>query len=241
MEFSVLNESNLHKTLKQIYAYRTEGETEVKSDGHIFDILTKDNQVIEIQTKNLSKLLPKILDIISKNHKVTLIHPIPLTTTIELRDENEILLSRRKSPKKNSIYNIFRELTGLYPVLLNQNFTLIVTEIKMIELRKKTLEPLQSKNNRRRFRKDWIKTGKKLEEIITEKKFNSKEDYLALLPSNLPQEFCAKDIQNILKKDISLPKNTYTTVHLMLWVFLRMNLINLTETKGKTKYYKINC
>lgn len=239
MDFSTLNESNLHHTLKMYYAFKHNGETEVKSDGHIYDILSKENEVIEIQTKNLSKLLPKILDAIEKGHKVTLVHPIPITTIIELKDENENIISTRKSPKKNSIYSMFKELTGLYPVLLNENFTLTILEIEMTEFRKKMSEPIQSNNNKRRFKKDWIKTGKKLNQILSERNFKTAKDYLSLLPEKLPEEFCAKDIQTQLKNNKLLPGKTYNTAHLILWIYVRMNLIQQIEKKGKSKYYKI--
>ena len=58
------NESSLHNTLKIFYAEKFGGKTEVEAEGHIYDILCDDGQVIEIQTKNLSKLAGKIKDAI---------------------------------------------------------------------------------------------------------------------------------------------------------------------------------
>ena len=83
MGFSTLNESKLHNSLKILYQELYEGQTEVEQDGHVYDIVTKNGNVIEIQTKNLAKLLPKILDTIEKGHNVKLVHPIPLVTRIE--------------------------------------------------------------------------------------------------------------------------------------------------------------
>ena len=54
------NESSLHNTLKVFYAEKFGGETEVEAEGHIYDILCGNGDVIEIQTKNLSKLAGKI-------------------------------------------------------------------------------------------------------------------------------------------------------------------------------------
>ena len=70
MVFSTLNESNLHNSLKILYQEIYEGKIEVEQDGHVYDIVTKNGNVIEIQTKNLAKLLPKILDTIEKGHNV---------------------------------------------------------------------------------------------------------------------------------------------------------------------------
>ena len=144
MGFSTLNESKLHNSLKILYQEIYEGQTEVEQDGHVYDIVTKNGNVIEIQTKNLAKLLPKILDTIEKGHNVKLVHPIPLITRIELKDEEGNIISKRKSPKKGNIYDIFRELTGIYILMSNPHFSLEVLEIEMTEERIRTEEAVQS-------------------------------------------------------------------------------------------------
>ena len=237
MGFSTLNESNLHNSLKILYQEIYEGQTEVEQDGHIYDIVTKNGNIIEIQTKNLAKLLPKILDTIQKGHNVKLVHPIPVTTRIELKDENGKIISRRKSPKKGCIYDIFRELTGIYPLITNPHFSLEVLEIEMTEERVKTSNPVQSKNGRRRFRRDWLKTGKRLDSIINTRRFSKAEDYLALLPP-LPENFCAKDLKNEMTAIKEIPRRSINA-HLIIWVLSHATLIEQTEIKNKSKYYRI--
>lgn len=230
MQFSTLNESSLHKSLKNIYAELYSGKTEVKKYGHIYDIVTKNDNIIEIQTKNLAKLLPKILDTIDKGHNVKLVHPIILENKIELYDTDHNLISRRKSPKKENLFSIFNELTGIYSVLLNPHFSLEIVHIKMTEERIRMADNVQSQNKRRKFKKSWIKSNKKLEEIIQTTIFNKKEDYLALLPS-LPETFCAKN----LEEQIGRKNNP----HLVLWVLSHMQIIEHCQTKNRTKYYKV--
>lgn len=230
MQFSTLNESSLHKSLKIIYSEIYDGQTEVKKYNHVYDIITKKGNAIEIQTKNLSKLLPKIYDTIQKGHNIKLVHPVILENTIELYDSQNNLLSKRKSPKKQNIYSIFKELTGIYEVLLNRHFSLEIVYIKMTETRMRTLENVQSQNKRRRFKKNWIKTNKRLEEIIETKHFNSKDDYLKLLPE-LPDTFSSKDLEEKIGK-----KNN---PNLILWVFSHMNIIKHVESQGRKKIYKI--
>ena len=236
MGFSTLNESNLHNSLKVLYQEIYDGQIEVEQDGHVYDIVTKNGNVIEIQTKNLAKLLPKILDAIDKGHNVKLIHPIPVTTRIELKDEEGKIISNRKSPKKGCIYNLFKELTGIYILMTNPHFSLEVVEIEMTEERVRTNDAVQSKNGRRRFRRNWLKTGKRLDTIISTKRFSKPEDYLNLLPP-LPETFCAKDLKAELEKNPDTPKRSINA-NLILWVFSHANIINQTETKGRTKYYK---
>jgi len=236
MGFSTLNESNLHNSLKVLYQEIYDGQIEVEQDGHVYDIVTKNGNVIEIQTKNLAKLLPKILDAIDKGHNVKLIHPIPVTTRIELKDEEGKIISNRKSPKKGCIYDLFKELTGIYILMTNPHFSLEVVEIEMTEERVRTNDAVQSKNGRRRFRRNWLKTGKRLDTIISTKRFSKPEDYLNLLPP-LPETFCAKDLKAELDKNPGIPKRNINA-NLILWVLSHANIINQTETKGRIKFYK---
>ena len=238
MEFSTLNESKLHHSLKILYQEIYEGRTEAPLDGYIYDIVTKNGNIIEIQTKNLAKLLPKILKIIENGHNIKLIHPIPLITRIELSNEKGKVISKRKSPKKGCIYDLFRELTGIYPVITNPHFCLEVVEIEMTEERIRTSEPVQSKNGRRRFRRNWLKTGKRLDEIINTRRFSSSSDYLKLLPP-LPQPFCAKDLKTALNKMTDIPKRS-VDAHLIIWVLSHAGLIEQVETKNRSKYYQMS-
>lgn len=232
-------ESSLHRTLKELYALEEGSRTEVEKDGHIYDVLTKEGNVIEIQTQNLGKLLRKIQDALSKGRKCTVIHPVIESKTIETHSKDGTLLKKHKSPKKQNEYTMLRELTGIYPVLLEENFTLKAVFTKTTELRTETENPEQSENGRRRFKKNWQKADKKLEEITGTKIFSEAKDYLALLPKGLSEEFCAKDISALLKTDSARPKNAYAYANLMAWLFVRMNIFEQTKTEGRTKFYKI--
>ena len=236
---NIYNESSLHNTLKAYYAVTKDGKMEIKLDGYIYDVVTDDGKIYEIQTKNLSKLLPKIMTTLENKRKITVVHPIVIEKKVALYDDDGNIISKRKSPKKQTIYSIFDELTGIYPVLLDKNFTLEILEIKMIEERKRTSEPVQSKNSRRRFKKDWVKTNKRLEEIITTHQFKNKKDYLSLLPPNLPETFCAKDLATAFNTAGTYPKEAEKKAHLILWVLSRMELIEFIEIKNRSRHYKI--
>ena len=233
-------ESSLHRTLKELYALEQGSKTEVEADGHIYDILTKDGKVIEIQTKNLGKLLEKIQDALSKDRVCKIVHPLIISKKIETYSQDGILLKKSASPKKENEYTMLRELTGIYPILLEKNFTLEILFAKTTEIRTKTENPEQSENKRRRFKKDWQKTDKKLNEITEAKIFSCEKDYLGLLPAELPEEFCAKDIASALKNDRTKPKNAAKFSNLIAWLFVRMNIFEHTETKRRTKFYKIS-
>ena len=237
--FSTLNESNLHNTLKKLYAYQTDGVTEVEKFGHIYDIITKDGEVIEIQNQNLKQILPKIQDSLEKGLKVRVVHPVIIKKNIELQDESGKILKKSHSSKKGSIYDIFNDITGICPILLETNFILEVPEINITEIRIKEEKEVQSKNNKRRFKRDWNKINKKLEEINKTYIFKKAQDYLNLLPKTLPQEFCAKDLAKCLKEEKLCPARIYNNSNLIIWVLKKMNLITQTKTEKKSHYHKI--
>lgn len=238
-KFSTLNESSLHNTLKLYYSTQFSGKIEVELNGFIYDILTDKNEAIEIQTRNLSKLHDKIQKTLESGIKVRLVYPLVMCTRIITTDNEGKLISSRKSPKKGSIYDILKEVTGIYDLLLKKNFCLEVISVNVIEHRVQTEEPVQSKNKKRRFKKDWIKVNKRLEDIINIKDFKSKKDWLSLLPTSLSEEFCAKDIKEILKENKLTPAKIYNNPNLFTWLFFKMDLIEYTETKVRSKYYKI--
>lgn len=233
-------ESSLHRTLKELYALNYQGKTEVEADGHIYDILTEEGSVIEIQTQNLGKLKEKLLDSLNKGRKILVVHPIAITKVIETYNQDGSKHSKRKSPKKETIYSLFDELKGIYPLLLQKNFILEVVMINMTETRVKTDKPEQSENKRRRFKRDWQKTDKKLIEIVETITFKSLRDYLALLPSNLPEEFSTKDLKEGFKKDRNKPLAALAYCNLILWTYTKAGITVQTGKKGNAKLYKLS-
>ena len=222
------NESSLHKTLKDFFAYRYDGKTEVQIDGYICDIVTKDNLIIEIQTAHLSSLNTKIENLVL-SHKVLLVYPLCTTTFIQTVDKNGKIISRRKSPKKQTIYSIFGELYRLYNLFDDENFSLLVLTTEQLKIKQLTNEKVQSKQKSRRFKKNYIITDKQLLQIHDEILFNSREDFLKLLPKNLPEVFSSKNLQTTEVKN---------EANKMLWVLAKMNLIKIDHKEGKLIFYK---
>jgi len=101
------NESSLHQALK--FRYALPGETEKERAGFVCDAIGPDGEVVEIQTGNFGSLKKK-LPTLAKNNKVRLIYPVIVNKAIELYDVDGELLSRKKSPKKGTVWDIFNEL-----------------------------------------------------------------------------------------------------------------------------------
>lgn len=224
------NETSLHNELKNLYAQKTNGTTEQKIGKYICDIETEDGNIIEIQTKNLAKLTGKIANLLQENRKVCLVYPLVVINYIERYNDEGVLLSKRKSPKKHTLYELFDELMGIYPILLYKNFILEVLCIEQTELRRVTEAPVQTSNKSRRRLKPWIKTDKKLNCIICKKRFSKPVDYIKLLPPEIAVPFCASDLAKT---------EAGRQAHKMLWVLHKMELIERIEAASRSYYYKI--
>ncbi len=216
-------ESQLHQTLKNLYAANTEGVTEQEVGGKVCDVVAGDGGIIEIQTGSLSKLHGK-LGILLPERRVKVVYPLVVKKTIETVKKDGGLVSRRKSPKKQGLLDMFSELTAIYPYLLHENFTLEVLEVSVVEHRVKVDRPMQLANRSRRFKRDWYKADKSLAEIHATHRYSSAQDYLALLPAELPEKFTVKDLGKAL---------TTRNAGLVLWVLRKMGLVETVGRQGK--------
>ena len=179
------NESLLHEELKDYYCGNL-GEKEVPYKGSICDVILNDGTIIEIQTGNIGQLKQKLEKLLVTN-QVKLIYPLPTTTYIETYDIDQNLISKRKSPKHLSIYAIFKEITGIYTLLDNPNFTLHVLLVDILEIR------IADGTGSWR-RKGIRKADKKLIKINETKIFFGLKSYEDLLPKNLPEKFTCQDL-----------------------------------------------
>ncbi|MDR3276239.1 MAG: hypothetical protein LBT11_03340 [Treponema sp.] len=103
-----VNESALHRALKIRYAGE-ESRTEMVLEGFICDGLRANGEIIEVQTGNFCKVEKKLRKLAALR-PIRLVYPIITEKYIELFDETGTLLSRKKSPKKGCIWDIFRPL-----------------------------------------------------------------------------------------------------------------------------------
>lgn len=249
MAINTYNETDLHLTLKKIYALEYSGKMEQKIPGTnwICDIITDSGDVIEIQTSNISALKPKIVFLLSQKRQVRIVHPIAIEKIIETYDKNGNLLSKKKSPRRDTIYSVIRSLTGMYDLLGADGLTLELIFVNITELRQKTDADVQLANKSRRHLKNWIPCGKRLEQITQKKRLCDKKDFLVLIPVNTPRPFRATDLQTAIQgKDwesegISLnpsnKKKAAASARLVIWLLTKMNLLKVVQTKGRSKFY----
>ena len=178
-----LGEKTLHLALKYYFAPNPETH-EVPVGGFIADALTVDG-VTEIQTRGLARLKPK-LDAFLPLYPVTVVHPVAEEKVLFRVDENGELLSKRKSPKHESIFTAMREIYTLRSYLQEPRFRLVVCGVSLHEY-------VLMKNGRKRGKLD-----RDPQALLHLWVLESPADFAALLPKELPDELTVKSLAPLL-------------------------------------------
>jgi hypothetical protein len=128
----LLNEKPLHASLKAWYA-QPEDRFEVPVEGFVIDIV-RDDLLLEIQTSNLASLKSKVAWL-ARSHQMRLIHPIAVETWIVHLAQGHAV-SRRKSPKRGRVEDLFWEMVSLARLFANRNLSLEVLMIREEDARR---------------------------------------------------------------------------------------------------------
>ena len=186
---NTFNENPLHKALKE-WCGGSGGEFEVPLEGYIIDAIV-DGVLIEVQTRNFGKMRKKIQKLIEL-HPVRLVHPVSFEKWIVRLDLDGNQLSRRKSPKRGRIEEVFRELVT-FPKLMNErNFSLEVMLIQEEEVR------IVDGKCRRRGR-DFTRDERRLLKVLDSSLFVQPRDMAALIPESVEEPFTTNDMAKARK------------------------------------------
>jgi len=189
-QIGTLNESSLHAQLKELYL-RDGSTTEALVGGYVVDILRPEGDIVEIQTGSLSKLKPKLAALLA-GHRVLLVYPLPVRKQLVLYDARQRrILSRRMSPRKPRLPEVFRELVGIAPLLAAPGL-----EVEVLLTRE---EEIRQKDGRGSWRRRGITiVDRRLLEIRERVRFRGPGDFLALLPDACPEEFTNRELASLL-------------------------------------------
>ena len=199
-------------------------KTEQKLEGYIIDIVRKTG-LVEIQTKHFLKIKSKLRKLLDK-HKIKLVYNIPSIKWIIKVDENDNIISRRKSTKKGNLFHLFDELIYLVDIISNPNFSLEIVITEEEEIRRD-----DGKGSWRR--KGISIIDRKLHRIIEKIKMDKKGDYLKILPGSIKEPFSTKDIACELGISIYLARK-------ILYFYKKVNIIKYIGKKGNLLLYKID-
>ncbi|RDV14941.1 hypothetical protein DXT99_11675 [Pontibacter diazotrophicus] len=179
------NERSLHAALKQ-WAALPEDKFEVPLDGYVIDMVRGD-QLIEIQTRNFSAIRNKLTSLIAQ-HKVHLLHPVTAEKwVVQVDATGQKTTSRRKSPYKGKLTDLFEELVRIPELMTHDNFSLEVLFINEEEVRCR-----DGKGSKHRKRVSVV--DRRLIAVVASHQFSNTKDFIAFIPKTLLQPFSNKDL-----------------------------------------------
>lgn len=186
-----LNEKPLHASLKAACAAPGD-RFEVGVDGYVVDIVRGD-LLVEIQTANFSAIKTKLANLM-KDHRLRLVYPIARERWIvKLPQEEGGVATRRKSPKRGRLEDLFWELVRIPHLMAHPNFSLEV--LLHQEEAVWRFEGQKKRRGRRHWRKKgWVTEERRLLAIVDRQQFECPQDLAGLLPAGLEEPFTTKEI-----------------------------------------------
>ncbi len=222
----VLAEKTIHAVVKN-YLEPDEDCQEIPVAGFVADIFRQTPhgpEILEIQTRAMYKMKRK-LDAFLPQYPVTIVYPIPSKKMLIWVDEETGELSPpRKSPKKGTAYSAVRELYSIREYLNHPNL-----RIKLLLME---MEEYKLLNGRGASRKIHATRYDRIPGDLTgEMDLTCPEDYMQLIPADLPEEFTSADFAkaaHIRKDDAG---------HWLL-LFRLLNVVEKIGQSGKSYLYR---
>lgn len=214
------NESSLHGDLKRWYKL-PEDTFEAKLEGYVIDIL-RENDIIEIQTKNFSAIAKK-LRVLLVNHNVTLVHPIAVKKWLLKYDKDYNLISKRKSPKTGKAIDIFKELIRIPDLLSVNNLSIHILLIEEEDI-------LMDDGLGSWHRKGFSIKDKKLLSVMSNIFIPNAAALIAIIPFDFEGVFSSKELAQCLKVNQNLARK-------IIYTLRKINFIKSVGKKGNLILY----
>ncbi len=180
--------------------------------------LVRGEQLVEIQTRNFAAIRKKLTTLL-QHHPVHLLHPVTSEKwVVQVDKSGNKVQSRRKSPFRGKLSDIFEELVRIPDLILQENFTLEVMLVQENEVRCR--DGKGSKHRKRESIKD-----RQLVRVVTTYQFQRPVDFLCFLPLELPQPFSNKDLSEALQVPLHRCRQ-------ITYCLRKMGLLDVTGKKG---------
>jgi len=216
-----LNESPLHAALKAWVAQPGD-RFEVVVDGFVVDIVRGD-QLIEVQTGNFSSVRDK-LRCLAPRYPLRLVYPVAQEKWIVKEPpQAEGQPTRRKSPRKGRVEDLFAQLVSFPELMREPRFSLQVLLIQEEEQRRYD----GRKGWRRR---GWVTGERRLLQVLEEHCFAGAEELADLLPADLPAPFGSADLAEALGRPRRLAQK-------MIYCLRQMGVISVVGKEARALLY----
>lgn len=189
---NTFREHSLHHALKLWYAQPGDRQ-EVTIDGYVID-LVRDDLLIEIQTGNFSSIKEKLTRLL-ESHQIRLVYPTAVARWLVRFDASgrKEIEKRKKSPRKGHTTHIFKELVYIPHLMTHPNLSIEVLNIHDEEIQRD-----DGKGSWRRKKRSIA--DRHLLEVVHSEMFNTPQDLLRLLPTDLDDPFTTATLAKAIKQ-----------------------------------------
>jgi len=214
-------EQSLHNQLKDFYAGEGDG-VEATVDGYKVDVVRGD-VLVEVQTGNFGAIRQKLHDLL-RSHRVLLVHPVPLNKWIVRVDHQGGQVSRRRSPKKGRVEEVFYELVHTPELIVCPSLEL---EVVMVDAEELWADDGRGSWRRRR----WSIVDRRLLSVVESRVFTDPRDYLGLVPEALRPGFTAGDLARESKLSSGLAQK-------MVYSLRKAGLLEPAGRRSRSNLYR---
>ncbi|MHB1382133.1 MAG: hypothetical protein ACYCXJ_07930, partial [Thermoleophilia bacterium] len=219
----LLNEKPLHASLKE-WCSKPGDRFEVKLDRFVIDIV-RDGLLLEIQTGNFASMRNKLRALV-REHRVRLVYPIAREKWIvKLPKADGDGVTRRKSPKRGRVEDMFGEMVSFPQLLAEPNFSLEVLLINEEETRRH-----DEKGGWRR--RGWATDERRLLEVVESRLFRDAADLRALIPEAIGESFTTADMAEAMGIRRELAQR-------MAYCLRQAGVVELTGKRGRSNLYRV--
>jgi hypothetical protein len=218
-------ETSLHKQLKALYA-GDDGQQEVVCDGFRIDAV-RGGELIEIQHGSLAAIRDKIRRLLAA-HRVRIVKPIianKLLVKLDRAGGTEV--SRRRSPKRGVLLDVFDELVYFTRVFPHKRLTL---EVALVDIEERRCPGRGKRRRRRREGQEYRVEDQLLLTVASRHVFASNADLLRLLPRRLPKQFHTA----LLAERLKAPR---WTAQRIAYCLREMGAVQVVGKKGNAILY----
>lgn len=216
-----LREKSLHAALKAHYALPGD-RLECDVNGYVVDIVRESGACVEIQTRHLAAMKPKLNRLLDE-YPVRVVHPVAQERTILRVDTDGAIVSRRKSPKRGTVYDLFPELVSLPRMVAHPNLTL-----EVLLIREEQVWMDDGLGSWRR--KHWSIADRRLTAVCEAVTLASLADFAALVPDGLPDEFDSGELAESIRQPRALAQK-------MSYCLREMGVFQLAGKRGRSLVY----
>ncbi len=181
-------ETTLHRQLKHHFC-QTDAQIEVKLGRYRIDVVNGD-RLVEIQRSGLAAIRDKVHRLCSDGYQVDVVKPlVARKRLVKLTSENGTETSRRWSPLKSTVLDVFDELLYFTRVFPHPNLRMLIPLIEIEEIR----YPGHGRRRRKRAG-DFVVKDRLILDIHQTHTFKTVLDLQALLPDGLPKQFDTQEL-----------------------------------------------